>query len=145
MPQVVLKSSKIFNKLTCILYLLFLQTQALHCHRKHDHSSDVLLQSDISNLGAPNVLHHSHLNEDNSRAAKLVQLQDSDSTDISSNDNSNVTSSSTITLTKSEGVNVTRTGGGKVVAFCPARYKSFKYYYINIDINSFVPNLLFTK
>ena len=118
----VVKSGKIFNRLTFILYLLFLQTQALHCHRKHDHSSDVLLQSDISTLGGQSVLQHSH--EDTSKAAKLVQLQDSDSTDNSSNDVSNETSSSSAVLsTKNEGVNVTRTGGGRIVAFCPARYQ----------------------
>jgi hypothetical protein len=108
----------VFNKLTFILYLLFLKTHALHCHTKHDHSSDVLLQNDISNLGGQHVVQHG---SDNSNAAKLVQLEDDDDSTEKS------TSSSSTILTRSEsGVNVTRTGGGRVVSFCPARSQCYK-------------------
>jgi hypothetical protein len=116
------KRPRKLTKLTLVLYLLFLQTQALHCHRKHDHSSDVLLKSDISTLGGSRGRHSHHHSNDGSNetlgdAAKLVQLEDRE-TDISSEDISNLNVSKSYV----GGVNVTRTGGGgKVVSFCPAR------------------------
>ena len=118
----VCKGDRKMPKLTLVLYLLFLQTQALHCHRKHDHSSDVLLKSDVSSLGGSRGRHNHHLsndlsNETLSDPAKLVQLEDRES-DISSEDISNYNVSKSFV----GGVNVTRTGGGgRVVSFCPAR------------------------
>lgn len=109
------------RKLSLVLYLLFLQTQALHCHRKHDHSTDILLRSDISNLGSAGHLTQGDIsNETPGDAAKLVQIEDSESSDISVDDFSS--SSSNVNKSYSVGgVNVTRIGGGRVVAFCPSR------------------------
>jgi hypothetical protein len=94
------------RKLSLVLYLLFLQTQALHCHRKHDHSSDVLLRSDVSNFGGQRgaPLSADGSNETLGAAAKLVQIDDGDP-DILTDD---VSSNSNVTKNYVAGVNVTR-------------------------------------
>ena len=109
------------RRFSLVLYLLFLQTQALHCHRKHDHSSDVLLRSDASTFGSRHFVTNDVSNETVGAAAKLVQIDD----DNESDDNDDVDGidgrSSNVTKSFVTGVNVTRTGGGKVISFCPAR------------------------
>ena len=108
------------RKLSLVLYLLFLQTQALHCHRKHDHSSDILLRSDISNLSG-HLTQGDISNETPGAAAKLVQVEDGESSDISVDDFSSSSNVNKSHVGGVGGVNVTRVGGGKIVAFCPAR------------------------
>lgn len=41
-----MKSIKISKNISIILTLFVISINGLHCHRKHDHSSDILLQSD---------------------------------------------------------------------------------------------------